>query len=351
MSNKLKKRIGQILLFFLVMGFTLFTVFKGQDFHEIWNALKSLSPFALIAALIFSFLYVACEGFMIWFMFASHNGIRGLLQCIGYAFIGFFYSGITPSASGGQPMQLYYIKKDGYSFSKSCATLTAIAAMNKFVLASVGVVLLVFFNDVIHEVFYGHMGWYYLGLIIVVFWVVLLLFIMINPDLIEKIAQCIVKGLVKIHILKDSEKIKRAMHGFFDGYRDVKKSLLEDRKKVTYMFLISYLQRFFLVVLTYIVYRGFGLSGSSIQYIMMVQVAIMISVDMLPLPGAQGITEFLYKRVFEGVFTSQYLTASMCVTRFANFYFLLLVGILAVLGKAISNHYKNKNKNQQLDKY
>ena len=189
MSNKLKKRIGQILLFFLVMGFTLFTVFKGQDFHEIWNALKSLSPFALIAALIFSFLYVACEGFMIWFMFASHNGIRGLLQCIGYAFIGFFYSGITPSASGGQPMQLYYIKKDGYSFSKSCATLTAIAAMNKFVLASVGVVLLVFFNDVIHEVFYGHMGWYYLGLIIVVFWVVLLLFIMINPDLIEKIRE------------------------------------------------------------------------------------------------------------------------------------------------------------------
>ena len=343
MSNKLKKRLSQIFLFALVMGFTFFTVFEGQDLNEILDSLKSLSPLALIAALISSFLYVSCEGFMIWFMFASHNGIKGFFQCISYAFIGFFYSGITPSASGGQPMQLYYIKKDGYSFSKSCATLTVIAAMNKFVLASVGVVLLIFFNDVINEVFYGHMGWYYLGLIMVVLWVVLLLFIMINPDLIERIAQAILRGLVKIHILKDCQKSAKAIHGFFDGYRDVKKSLLEDKKKVTYMFLVSYLQRFFLVVLTYIVYRGFGLSGSSIQYIMLVQIAIMISVDMLPLPGAQGITEFLYKRVFEGVFTSKYLTASMCVTRFANFYFLLLVGILVVLGKAISNHYKNKN--------
>lgn len=30
-----------------------------------------------------------------------------------YSFIGFFYSGITPSATGGQPVQLYYMSKDG----------------------------------------------------------------------------------------------------------------------------------------------------------------------------------------------------------------------------------------------
>jgi hypothetical protein len=29
-----------------------------------------------------------------------------------YSFIGFFFSGITPSASGGQPAQIYYMNKD-----------------------------------------------------------------------------------------------------------------------------------------------------------------------------------------------------------------------------------------------
>jgi len=342
MSSLVKKRLGQFLLFAVIMGFTFFTVFKGQDLDEIWNSLKNLSPIALIAALAASFLYVSCEGFMIWFMFASHKGIKGFLQCMGYAFIGFFYSGITPSASGGQPVQLYYISKDGYSFSKSCAALTAIAAMNKFVLASVGIIILFMFHDILSIVFEGHMGWYYLGLFMVVFWVILLLFIMIKPDLMECLTQKILSWLVKIHILKPSEKKVKAVTSFFDGYRDVKKSLIEDKKKIACLFLVSYLQRFFLVVLTYIIYRGFGLSGVHFGYIMLVQAAIMISVDMLPLPGAQGITEFLYKRVFEGVFTKKYLTASMCATRFANFYFLLLIGIVVVIGKALSTHFKNK---------
>ena len=39
--------------------------------------------------------------------------VCSLWRCIQYSFIGFFYSGITPSATGGQPVQLYYMNKDG----------------------------------------------------------------------------------------------------------------------------------------------------------------------------------------------------------------------------------------------
>ena len=33
-------------------------------------------------------------------------------QNIKYAIIGFFFSSITPAASGGQPMQIYYMYKE-----------------------------------------------------------------------------------------------------------------------------------------------------------------------------------------------------------------------------------------------
>ncbi len=40
-----------------------------------------------------------------------------------YAFIGFFFNAITPAASGGQPMQVYYMHKDGISIGSSTLTL------------------------------------------------------------------------------------------------------------------------------------------------------------------------------------------------------------------------------------
>ena len=44
------------------------------------------------------------------------------------------------------------MSRDGLRFSKSCAALTVIAATNKFVLASLGVILLIFWNGPLHEV-------------------------------------------------------------------------------------------------------------------------------------------------------------------------------------------------------
>ena len=40
-----------------------------------------------------------------------------------YALIGFFFSAITPAASGGQPMQIYYMHKDKISVANSTLAL------------------------------------------------------------------------------------------------------------------------------------------------------------------------------------------------------------------------------------
>jgi uncharacterized membrane protein YbhN (UPF0104 family) len=57
---------------------------------------------------------------------------------------------------------------------------------------------------------------------------------------------------------------------------------------------------------------------------------------MLPLPGAQGITEAMYGKVFLPVFSGQYLVPAMCVTRGVGFYLMLVIGALWVL----KIHYK-----------
>lgn len=96
--------------------------------------------------------------------------------------------------------------------------------------------------------------------------------------------------------------------------------------------LFTVLQRCSVFFLTYLVYLGFHLKGTDALTVMMLQASVYIAVDMLPLPGAQGITELMYKSIFAGVFPGTFLTASMCVSRGINFYFLLITSaILTVI--------------------
>lgn len=80
-------------------------------------------------------------------------------------------------------------------------------------------------------------------------------------------------------------------------------------------------------LLTYAVYRGLGLSGTAMLDIVLVQAAVCIAVDMLPVPGAQGITEAMYRSVFRNIFVGNYLVVSVCITRGVSFYLVLLIGL------------------------
>lgn len=53
-----------------------------------------------------------------------------------------------------------------------------------------------------------------------------------------------------------------------------------------------------------------------------------IAVDMLPIPGAQGITEAMFQNVFRDIFTGRYIAASMCIIRGISFYLCMAAGLV-----------------------
>ena len=77
--------------------------------------------------------------------------------------------------------------------------------------------------------------------------------------------------------------------------------------------------------------------GADALTVILLQASVYIAVDMLPLPGAQGITELMYQAVFAHVFTGMYLIPSMLVSRGINFYFLLVVSLIIVVAVRIGD--------------
>lgn len=335
----ISRKILNAAFFLIIMGLTFYAVLHGQNFAQIREALGQMSVWCLLLAALSALFFVCAEGFMIWYLLKSLEGRSGLFRCISYSFIGFFYSGITPSATGGQPMQLYYMKKDGNRLADSSVVLMTVALIYKLVLVITGAVILLFWRCPLQSSLHGFYPLYLLGLTLNAVLVAVLLAVMAAPDAMYRIISGLEKGLVRIGILKYTEERRGKLGRFIDSYRSAVVFLWEHKKKVLFVVVCTFLQRSSVFFLTWLIYRGFGLKGAGILKVMTLQASVYIAVDMLPLPGAQGITELMYQTVFSDIFTGQFLMPSLYVTRGINFYFLLFISLaVVVFNRAIRLH-------------
>ena len=331
-TRKKKKLIIQVGLFLAIMVFTIWFVFRDEEVEAVLTAMKQMSFAHLLLAVAVALFYVSMEGVMIWYLLRSIDGTGSLFSCISCAFIGFLFSGITPSATGGQPMQLYYLKRDGNSWSLSSVVLMTVALMYKLVLVIFGGGILLFWRVPLR----GYLGGGYyrlflLGLTLNTLLVVGLLMVMFTPSVIRMMISKVEWLAVRLHLIKKTRSKQARLDHFMENYQNALSFLKEHKGKMLAVLLGTVVQRTAVFALTYIVYRGMGLSGATLTTIMWLQAAVYIAVDMLPIPGAQGITEAMYRRAFLDIFTAGHVTASICISRGVSFYLMICVGLIVML--------------------
>ncbi len=326
MKDRLKNQLSY--LFFVVLAlFAFYTVFRDNDLGMIMASLRRMNLWYLLLAATTALVFTMMEGVMIWYLLRGLQGKADFINCIRYSFVGFLYSGITPSATGGQPMQLYHMKRDGNSLSASTVVLMTVALIYKLVLVLMGLAMLFFGFSTLKSHLGNYLKLFYLGTFLNTALVAVLLMVMAFPNFTRLLLLFVNQLLVKIKIWKKSEARTAKIEQFVQSYQNAVSFLVHNKKHVLVVVIATFVQRCLVFLLPYIVYCGFGMSGTGALTILMVQMSIYLAVDMLPLPGAQGITELMYRRVFQKIFTAEYVIPSMCVSRGISFYFLLFVSI------------------------
>lgn len=164
--HKNKKNLISVLLFLLLAALTFSAICKGNDMTEVAKAVRKMDAWYLFGAMGLGIFFVSAEGLMICYLLRALGNPIAAGRCIKYSFIGFFYSGITPSATGGQPMQLYHMKKDGLKISESTVVLMTVAVLYKFVLVVIGLFMLLFGYHPLKNYLGSYMWLFYLGLLL-----------------------------------------------------------------------------------------------------------------------------------------------------------------------------------------
>ena len=110
--NRKKSLVG-IGLIAALMALTGWLLFRDQPVTRLLHTLGQLRPGWLLLGLALMLAFVGCEATCSHLILGRLGHRAPLRRCLGYSFVGFYVSSITPSSTGGQPAQIYYMSKDG----------------------------------------------------------------------------------------------------------------------------------------------------------------------------------------------------------------------------------------------
>ena len=213
----------------------------------------------------------------------------------------------------------------------STLVLMVVTITYKAVLVLTGLAMLAFGQSCIRTYLTDIMPVFYLGIALNVICVAILAVLVFHTSLAESMLSRGLALLEKLHLLRHKESRREKLASGMEKYRETAVYFKTHKHVVLNVLSITFAQRFALFLSTYFVYRSFGLQDFSALTVMLLQAAISISVDMLPLPGGMGISEKLFLTIFLPVFGEKLLLSGMVLSRGLSYYTQLLLCALLTL--------------------
>lgn len=329
MSGK-KHALSLAFLIVLIVG-TFAFLLKDIGFRGLIMALRQADGRYLLVGLGMMIIFFACEGEAIRAVTGSLGHPITLRRGFVYACVDFYFSAITPSATGGQPVCLYYMSKDKIPVSVSGLAMLLQTVVYKVVLLVLGIWVLI---DKWHWFAKGHWSVKLLfaaGFLINVIVIAICLLAMFSRRAIRKMALWVIRLAAKIRLIKKpdevTQKVLRTLEEYAQGAIYIRSHVL----LVIRVFLVTFVQRIAMFSIAYWVYLAMGLMKYDLFDMIALQTLIAMAIDSLPLPGGMGATEGVFSMLYKTVYEGKALVPALILTRGINYYCGLIISSICVI--------------------
>ncbi len=322
-----KKNIGNLIIFLIIIIITFYIILKDQNITEIFGILGNVKKCFILLAILCMCFYIVCEAINIGRTLKELNEKSTFLKNIKYALIGFFFSSITPAASGGQPMQVYYMYKDKISVANSTLALLINLTNVQIVTISMALFSLIFNYKYLNTL----LIWLFvIGVTLNLSALTVLLISIFSKRMSKGLINIVVK-ILKFFKVKDVENKQIKLENELAKYQDSAKYIKNNKLVIFKNLLTTYIQFIAFYSISYLVYCSFGLSKYNIFEILTLQSVLYATVSGIPLPGAVGVSEGGYMAIFASVFPENLLDGAMLLTRGINFYLFVAISLVVVI--------------------
>lgn len=237
--------------------------------------------------------------------------------------LGRYYDNITPAAVGGQPFQIYYMRKNSgmpMGLSTSIPIFGMISAELGFLLVA-GICFLFGSASIDNAVLIGTACF---GLLFYAFWPVVVMVATFLPKGTAEIINVVVKFLAKIHLVKDKKATTKKVELEVAEYAKTVRKILETKGLFLKTLVLSLIFHIFTSMIPFFVLTAFG---GDVDFLpcFVITVAVTSAVCFVPTPGNSGAAEGTFFFVFSALSTG-YVFWAMLIWRFFSYYVYILVG-------------------------
>jgi len=342
-NKKTILRILNIIFFITILYLTLYIIFKKNSISLIIKNISKVNPLFIILGIIFMLLHIACEGINIRRVLKTLNNKITLINSFKYAAVGFFFSAITPSATGGDPAQLYFMKKDGLPFSHSALSLLVELCSFQLISCILAVIGFIYNYDLIIKI--GHIKYLtYIGLMINILCIIFLLIMIFSKKVALKLLDIVCK-ILNIFSYKKQEKFKERSLKQIEEYHSCSIYICENKLLLLKTILTTLIQMLFYHSVPYLIALSFGLKDINIIKIISISAVLYTTVAFIPSPGSMGVSEGSFVIMYKLIFPIKFLGTAMIISRAISYYlFVLTCGVLILIFIINKKLKERKNK-------
>lgn len=326
-KKKSKKIYINLLIFILLIIFTFSLVLKDQDVTEILKISATVKKQYILIAMFAMGVFIVCESINIGRILKELGEKSKFISNVRYTLIGFFFSAITPAASGGQPMEIYYMHKDNISVAHSTLALLMQLCSIQIVTITVGIISAVLHFEVLKS---GLIYLLILGIILNSSALMLLIIAIYSKKLSEGLIKFVV-NILKFFRVRNIEKKQEKLEKELDSYQTSAKYIKEHRILMLKTVLTTTVQMLAYYTVPYWIYLAFGLNNSNIFDILTLQAVLYATVSGIPSPGSVGVSEGGFLGIFRNAFPETVISSAMLLSRGVNFYLLILISAIVVV--------------------
>lgn len=335
-----KKIILQAGFLVLVMAFTLSSLFRKGELAEFLQNIRQARVSWLLAALGLLLAYILLESVIIKIIMHALGENVPMGHCCKYSFAGFFFYCISPAGSAEQPMQLYFMYKDGCKVSSSVFSLAVITLTFKLTLMLLGGYVWLL-REQAASVVSGISPLCILGFVLTALATAGFAAIICLPDLVGRAAFFCIRLLHRIRIIKEPDKWQTKASDFTAKYSQALSTCKRHPFMLLIVMVITVIQRLCFMAVTAASCHALGVTGLESWDITMVQGMIGLATEMLPLPGGMGVNEFIYLKALTPVFGDGTLS-TLIVSRGVGFYCQLVLCGLVTAAICIFSRVKER---------
>ncbi len=313
-KKKKKFRINGIVIFNIIVialsVYLLIYFFVSEDgVIDLLSKRGSFSIFwVIIAALVYE-LNVVIDSFVTLVYIRSEYKDFRFIDALKVSLVGVFFGAVTPSNTGGQPMQLFLLSKKNIRIGFGSACLTQKFIVYQIVTTVFSVLAVIIKFNYFSSAFtnFWSTAFIILGFTVQLAVTGLFLIISFSKNVSNKLVRGIYWIMKKLKFVKEPEHKIRRLKREIKIFQQSSKDLMANKKKLIQIYLLVIIQVLSILAVPYFIYLSLdmrqitinagGVPGNIFDFIC-IQSFVLFTSNLVPLPGASGGAELAFSMYF-----------------------------------------------------